>query len=122
VTTEQILDADRFGEIVGPQARAFGDDETTAAIKAAVEEAETLAAFSAAGLDDAPPWLADPVARIALFLLSQTAEGWNDAQLAAAATQYRRAVTVLTARRGQVAPVTSVAGAVVGPITDLPTW
>lgn len=139
MTPDQILDPDLFDEIVGPQARAFGVDETKAAIKAAIEEAEGHVGFSSAFLvlppDPLPPdwallpgfalvpyWLPDPVARIALYLLSQTAEGWSDAQLVAASRQYTRAVGVLERRRGQIRPATTISGAVVGQIADLPTW
>ena len=123
VTAPDILPFDRFPEFVGPQSRAFGKDETEAAIKAAVEEAETLARFRAETLTELPTWLPDPVSRISLFILSQTAEGWDAAQLEAVQRQYRRAVTVLQARAGTLAQDSvSSSGATTGDIADLPAW
>lgn len=123
VNIADILTPDRFAEIVGPQSRAFGETETAAAITAALDEAETLTRFRAAALTALPSWLPDPVARIALFVLSQTAEGWDAAQLDAAARQYRRAVAVLTARAGTLAADSvSNSGAITGDIADLPSW
>lgn len=115
---------------VGLQARAFGPTATANAIKAAVAEAETLAGVRAEAMTLLPSWLPDPVARIALFILSQTVEGWDQAQLEAVARQYKRAVSVLTARHGTVnadgTPVSTAAnaasGATLGNVAGLPDW
>jgi hypothetical protein len=129
VTVTDILNAERFAEIVGPQARAFKAAQVTPAIKTAIDEAEPLAGVRAAALTTLPDWFADPVARIALFVLSQTAEGWDRDQLDAAEKQYRRAVRVLEGKRGTVNPNGSpigtgsaASGSGIGTIDNLPTW